>query len=812
MEVLAVSYPLHVLKREAEKCRLLVPLLHVQGLVPEWYERHWIVGSVVRGLWRLVRKGYESGERTLHSANFPYKLHLDSLFDVQDKFTGSPFTSAQLQMLTTSHLNSSYRCFRDEHSNKKLSKSPWGDGRINTEVFFLHDPEQADSLRKKWSILNPPLTDMRDYLGEKMAFCLAWRVCWLKWGLSLPALTGLISVLYGVILLADTPDTFVPFTRTEPDLNPDIPDLDPDIPDTSVDATTALRYLLDNTLVPYHALFTCVWTVVHLVKWFSETTTLQFQWGTVGYTLHAERERSGYTGTPLDETFENRDLAPGAREKCWRLFRGVVSKSAILVSLSLVILSFFLSLFVKFQLRESLTRKEDYWIFDATFIANIASSTVNAICISILSKIFVRVAYKLTVFEDHIFETDFKRSLTWKLFILEFTNTHFKSLLILFFRDIFERDGIFGIPPEKCSLCTDDDCLTTIALNVIMILLIQDLVLPILLWAVSRIRHFDYLKVQELGVASHGKSLEAKPNVAHIVAQVEEELALPSETVPGAVEDEDYTALLFMLKKMKLYSIMVLYTAACPVAPAMLLCFEIVGHYVDRDKLTGRSRRVAAQGADNIKYWSSMQELVNTVGIITNAFIIAHVSTEGRNLFGVDWGNYYKVALSTQCDPCDEIALVKGIGLWVLCVSIVAILVVTSHLISLYFSFASVQLKKAMRREKYETSKKLNQSGLQSCDTRTNTGMSNFPLNSTKSTPCGASSTPRTTPASSSTPRTTNSTPRTTNSTPRSTPRTGRRGMVDNVVIRSPASEHSIGSNDSGGKAFSYSVQKATAL
>lgn len=776
LEVLAVSWPELVLKREAEKCRLLVPFVPVRGLVPEWHERHWMLGSVYQGFCRLTRQGYQREETGVYTAKFPYKLHLDTEFDILDEFTGSPFTGAQLQMLTSRHLSSKYRHFRDQSSDTKLPKSPWQD--VHTQVFFLHDARQAESLRKKWSLFNPPLTAIRNYLGEKMAFCLAWRMCWIKWGLLLPALTGLISLLYGVILLADRPDNPLPFIRSdEPDLDPD---LNPDSLSSKLDVTAVLKSLVDNHLVPYHALFACLWTVVHLLKWFSDTTFLQFQWGVVGYTLQAERERPGYSGTPLDETFENRNMAPGAREKFYVMLKRMVSKIAIIASLGLVILSFFLSLYVKFHLRQRLERQEGYGVVDANFIANIVSSTVNAICISILSKIFVVVAYRLSVYENHIFETDFKRSLTWKLFILEFFNTHFKTLLILFFRDIFEKDGIFGFPPDICRLCAESDCLTAIALNVLMILIVQDFLLPVLLWGVSIIRHYDYLKVQEMGVTSHGKTMESKLNVAHIVAQIEEELALPSETIPGAV-DEDYTAILFMLRKMKLYSLVVMYSAACPLAPALLLCLEMVGHYVDRDKFTGRSRRVAAQSADNLKYWTSMQELVNTIGIITNAFIISHVSGEGRKLFGIDWGNFYNINLSNLCDPCDELAQVKGIGLWVLCVSIVVILVVTAQIISLFFSFTSVQLKVAMRREKYETSKKLSQL---SRDTPLS-GDSKVPTNCTQNTPVVGDITPRSV----------------------------RKVRSDNVTTRSPGSVRSFGSADSRGtRTFEYATHKTTPM
>ena len=91
-----------------------------------------------------------------------------------------------------------------------------------------------------------------------------------------------------------------------------------------------------------------------------------------------------------------------------------------------------------------------------------------------------------------------------------------------------------------------------------------------------------------------------------------------------------------------------------------------------------------------------------------------------------------------------------------------------------------------MRRERYETSKKLAQSELLSSESPP-TGMSSVPLNYTKTTPC--------------------STYRTVDGTPGS-----RRDRADNLGLQSPASERSFGSSDSRGKNFEYAVQKATAL
>ena len=63
LEVLAVSWPELVLKREAEKCRLLVPFVPVRGLVPEWHERHWMLGSVYRGCVGSLDRGTRGRRR-----------------------------------------------------------------------------------------------------------------------------------------------------------------------------------------------------------------------------------------------------------------------------------------------------------------------------------------------------------------------------------------------------------------------------------------------------------------------------------------------------------------------------------------------------------------------------------------------------------------------------------------------------------------------------------------------------------------------------------------------------------------------------
>jgi anoctamin-10/anoctamin-7 len=171
--------------------------------------------------------------------------------------------------------------------------------------FPLHQPRLRERLSRQWlriqSVFSPPLREIRDYMGEKVAFYFSYLSHYNVW-LMLPALIG---VVFFMMQLSEG--------------------------------------TVDIKAVPIFSMFITLWSSLFLESWRRQEAKLRAQWGMVNF-VQRERTRAEFVGavtrSPIDGTVI-RDFSL-LRKTLRVMFSYSVISALLMVIVSSVIGVFFL--------------------------------------------------------------------------------------------------------------------------------------------------------------------------------------------------------------------------------------------------------------------------------------------------------------------------------------------------------------------------------------------------------------------------------------------------------------------------------------
>ncbi|CAG8592715.1 9566_t:CDS:10 [Ambispora leptoticha] len=135
---------------------------------------------------------------------------------------------------------------------------PLHDGEIQDQTF--RDPNnKKENLRAKlfnnWikSLKRQPLSEIREYFGEKIAMYFAWLGLYTSW-LFVASIFGIITIIYGIIDFATTPDNFS-------------------------NGVPKVTKLWDNAFTVVFAFFMSIWATCFLESWKHYNAALAHDWG-----------------------------------------------------------------------------------------------------------------------------------------------------------------------------------------------------------------------------------------------------------------------------------------------------------------------------------------------------------------------------------------------------------------------------------------------------------------------------------------------------------------------------------------------------
>ncbi|XP_023932129.1 anoctamin-7 isoform X5 [Lingula anatina] len=452
-----------------------------------------------------------------------------------------------------------------------------------------------------------PLDHIRDYFGEKIGIYFAWLGFYTAWLLP-SSIVGLLVFMYGLFSMgANTPanelcdpsNDFMMCPRCDEHIGCQYWNL------SDVCLYTKIGYLFDHPGTVFYAVFMSFWAVTFLEYWKRKNASLAHHWDCLEFEEEEERPRPQYT--VLCPTYEKNPIT-GIKEPYFperdRLPRIISGAAAIIIMIVLVLI--FIIAVIMYRVLVSIPLFQSKAFRPrAEMIASMTSAVVNLILIMVLSKVYEKLAYKLTQWEMHRTQTEFEDQLTFKVFIFQFVNFYSSIFYIGFFKGRFvgypgHYNTLFGLRNEECNQA---GCLVELAqqLGVIMI-------------GKQVINNAQEILVPKLKAWLHQRKLGSGKNVEK--ARWEEDYEL--------IENEG----LFQeyLEMVLQFGFITIFVAAFPLAPLFALMNNWIEIRLDAQKFVTETRRPVAERAQDIGVWFSILDGLAQLAVISNAFLIAFTS------------------------------------------------------------------------------------------------------------------------------------------------------------------------------------------
>ncbi|XP_052828220.1 anoctamin-7 [Octopus bimaculoides] len=455
----------------------------------------------------------------------------------------------------------------DELEQKTVESQKSSEDKTSSDTkseSYGHVCDSRHTISKRWTVFwkFQPLWKIRNYFGEKIAFYFAWTGM-LMTSLWFPTLFGIFIFCYGLNLRCSQTDLCIGLTNSSGFYN-ETSTID-QIKRTMNDVLLVIRESFDNNITPYFALIICLWEILLLPN--------------VGSILQISVLRVCLVGA-----------------------------SVIGVIVYRVIMSI--------EYSDNVTEIEGF------MITTIASSFLNAVSILLLGTVYTKLANKLTCWENHRTKSSFDDALIIKLFAFHFVNSYSSCFYIAFIRGRFLEHGIMGMGASYQDKC-EGSCMSQLSIQVMILMLtkpfpkfLKDVIIPqvIKIWRRIHVKgNFDS-KVNNI---DDGVTTEGENKKAALETWIQDEERKP---VLGDFTLEEFT------EKTIQYGYLMLFAASFPLAPLIALITNFIDVRVDANRLLWTYRRPLAFISQDIGMWYPILRFINTVGVISNAFLIAFTS------------------------------------------------------------------------------------------------------------------------------------------------------------------------------------------
>ncbi|XP_061263574.1 anoctamin-9 isoform X3 [Bos javanicus] len=522
--------------------------------------------------------------------------------------------------------------------------------------FPLHKGEEH--LKKKWArwrsmFQRQPISDIRDYFGEKVALYFAW-LGWYTYMLVPAAVIGLIVFLSGFsqfeasqiskeickahdIYMCPRGDHNRRFQR---------------LSDTC--AYAKLTHLFDNEGTVLFAIFMALWATVFLELWKRERARVVLQWELYGWDEDQEEMALGLISCP--------DYQP-------QLHQHSYLRSTVILLLSLLMICLMIGmahvLVVYRVLAAALFNSALPFLGEQVTTAVVVSGAlVHYVIILIMTKINKYVALKLCDFEKPRTFSERESKFTIKFFTLQFF-AHFSSLIYIAFilgRQILNHCATRGVPDtpvdDQRSPREDGAPGGAVEAGGVPPQRLHDG--PV---RADGHHHGSEANAQQLRGVSEAVRTPSPPGAAHRRESGPQDAPPPAPppAPPGSPpaspaprwlahkcrslrapsQDPElghwqrnyrlnpvYTFSLFneFMEMMIQYGFTTIFVAAFPLAPLLALFSNLVEIRLDAIKMVRLQRRLVPRKAKDIGTWLQVLEIIGVLAVIANGMVIAFTS------------------------------------------------------------------------------------------------------------------------------------------------------------------------------------------
>uniref|UniRef100_A0A8C5R0H2 Anoctamin n=1 Tax=Leptobrachium leishanense TaxID=445787 RepID=A0A8C5R0H2_9ANUR len=480
-------------------------------------------------------------------------------------------------------------------------------------VFPLHALEDlcGQKLKQKWArwrdvIYTQPVSEIREYFGEKVALYFAW-LGWYTIMLFPAAIVGLVVFLYGFVhfnsslisqeicaanttIMCPLCDKYCPFWP---------------LSDTCMYAK--VTHLFDNEGTVFFAMFMAVWATVFLELWKRQRARDVSGWNLYNWDEDEEELALDIINNPDCNIQQHQH----SYLRSTLVLLGVILVIALLIGIAQALVIYRVVATVSFVGSSWSLLKEH-----ANTAAVISGAVLHYLTIVIMTKVNRVVSTHLCNLEKPRTFTDRENSFTTKVFTFQFV-THFSSLFYV----AFFLGRINGYPGNYVRIaglwrleeCHPSGCITDLFIQMCIIMVLKQ-VLSNCVEFLSPYLCFKF------------RSLKERRSRVHSEHGSEDRI---TETWRanyrlGAV----HTFSLFdeFLEMVIQYSFTTIFVAAFPLAPLLAFINNVLEIRLDAIKMTRLQRRLVPRKANDIGIWLQVLEAVGVLAVITNGLVIAVTS------------------------------------------------------------------------------------------------------------------------------------------------------------------------------------------
>ncbi|OQS02448.1 anoctamin, partial [Thraustotheca clavata] len=622
-------------KLESEAARIQFPLLldshELEDRAKTGYDGDSNVGpfELKKGLWDYHPYKY------IHADYDNDKPEFQQLLPVRPS-KESRFTPAQRFKLIESILESE-NLNLDECSNGVIAGFP------------LHDEDDKGAKKKlsdKWPLWcafswDQPLDDIRDYFGERIAFYFSYLGHYTTWLISV-SIVG--AIVFGIQLTTDTHDKLITIHYKN---------------GSSITIASEKPSIMTYT-IPIFAFFMCIWSTLFMETWKRKQNILAMQWGMSDLTEKIRpQHKDNKKQSDSELTRENNDNgiqseSNAAQLYCnFKIFKKAQKYLPILekikrffISWTILILLCAMVLFLvaaMVRLHYILTY-ENPIKFTKGFLSHVPvtsciCSFVNVAQIVLMSSIYTRTYHCLTRYENHETETQYENSLIIKSFIFQFINNYSGLFYVAFLKNTFEGESQDRLHELAYSL-------GIVFMSQLVLGNIKEVALP-RIWAWLKNNSINqyclewYNRMICCGCFSSSAAPttedEVNKNLSNEQSQAEIQYDLAVYDSNGTFDD--YSEIVVQ------FGFCTLFVVAFPLATLLSFMYNYFEIRVDGYRLLRENRRPRPRSAKDIGIWLDILEVMATLAIFTNAYIVVWTSNTLDFLEAKYHGHIYLIEL-----------------------------------------------------------------------------------------------------------------------------------------------------------------------
>ncbi|CAG8516637.1 5146_t:CDS:10 [Ambispora leptoticha] len=501
---------------------------------------------------------------------------------------------------------------------------PLHDGEIIQDQVFRDPNNKKENLRAKlfnnWikSLKRQPLSEIREYFGEKLAMYFAWLGLYTSW-LFVASIFGIITIIYGIIDFETTPDNVS-------------------------NGVPRVTKLWDNAFTVVFAFFMSIWATCFLESWKRYNAALAHDWGVTCFKKN-EQSRPGFRGTVSiqSKVTNKKELVFPPRKRFLYCFASII---LIIVSILIVIATTETLL---------LLSKKLFGKFGA--LGSFISSIINLGVVLILSPTYKRLAIKLTELENPRTATRFEDSHILKVYLFDFVIFYGALFYILIVKQKFAGKILRISDYEGCEY---NSCMVELNIQLAVILIgkqtvgqIEDLALPLFKkkfdsfmnpWKKKFNSFINSWKKKKSSQKELNEETKKVQNEEIEVVEVSSSKDEPNESYPWILDDqllptdkddlrEDYEQMAIQ------FGFIALFAAAFPLAPLCAWFHNIIEIHTDGYKYLKLKRRTISSLAQSIGMWDNIIYMISIFAVLTNASILAFHSNYMQSVFKKYVGN-----------------------------------------------------------------------------------------------------------------------------------------------------------------------------